>query len=129
MADNTEKTYDTSDIRNLDFRNAFNTLSRAAQPFFREDAYHSDLLWDARTLAQMDVGAVVFLLVRGYGTLTFVPLSNRPIHVADKLSEAIDHCDPRLCDGRAVLRVARASESDWNISVSFEHREPAQGAA
>ena len=119
----TNSDYEITDIRNIDFRAAFTAVSLAALPYFRSGAYHSDLLWDARTLAQMAVDDVLFLVVRGYGTNAFIPSSNTPLAVTDMMREAIDHCDPRLSDGRAVLRVVRVRDWDWMISVIFEHRE------
>ena len=119
----TNSDYEITDIRNIDFRAAFTAVSLAALPYFRSGAFHSDLLWDARTLVQMADGDVLFLVVRGYGTNAFIPSSNTPLAVTDKMSEAIDHCDPRLSDGRAVLRVVRVRDWDWMISVIFEHRE------
>ena len=130
----TNSDYEITDIRNIDFRAAFTAVSLAALPYFRSGAFHSDLLWDARTLVQMADGDVLFLVVRGYGTNAFIPSSNTPLAVTDMMREAIDHCDPRLSeaidpcyprlnDGRAVLRVVRVSDWDWKISIVFERRE------
>lgn len=78
------------------FRTAFNVISRAALPFMSEDAYFSDLLHDAAWAASLAEGARMYLLVRKLGTNLFT-----------YCDDAVEHCNPSVSDGQAVLRIKR----------------------
>ena len=95
------------DIHNDDaFRSAFNAIARHALPYMDVDAYHSDLLFDAGRACELAIGARFYLLVRKLGTNVFA--------YGD---DAISHCDPRLSDGQAVLRIVRGPYNSFRVSV------------
>lgn len=117
-------TLPTTDIRNNAFRAAFDALARVAVPFLRSEyAYYSDMLWDAETLAQLPDGGETFIMVRGYGTNMFNPSRQGDVDAVRLARKgAIDHCNPRTCDGRAVLRVERRPGDHFLVSVIHEVR-------
>jgi hypothetical protein len=94
------------------FRNAFNAIARRALPFMAADAYHSDLLYDAARASALAPEARFYLLVRKLGTNIFA--------YGD---DAVKHCDPRLSDGEAVLRVVRGKFDTYRVDV-IHVREP-----
>jgi hypothetical protein len=78
------------------FRHAFTLIARHAIPYMASDSYLSDLLYDAARASELATGERFYLLVRALGTNVFA--------YGD---DAVRHCDPRLSDGRAVLKVVR----------------------
>jgi hypothetical protein len=88
------------------FRSAFNAITRHALPFMAEDAYHSDILYDAARASELAEGERFYLLVRKLGTNVFA--------YGD---DAIRHCDPRLSDGQAVLRIMRRRFDSYDVAV------------
>ena len=92
-----------------DFTSAFNAISRVALPFMAADAYFSDLMHDADNAMRLEEGEFMYLLVRSYGTNYF----SNPV-------EAIQHCSPRMCDGRAVLKIKRGGYGRFDIEVIFD---------
>lgn len=101
--------YETTDIRNDGMRRAFDAIARTVRPYLRADAYHSDLLWDADNAAKLNKDEHFYLLVRGYGTNYFA-----------SRDDAVAHCDPRLCDGRAVVKVTRCHYDVFRCEVVHE---------
>lgn len=101
--------------KNDAFRRAFNLLCQHALPHMAEDAYFSDLLYDAATAAGLAEGERVYILVRALGTNCY-----------RYRDDAIAHCDPRMSDGRAVLRVVRRRFD--NFDVETVHVLPASTA-
>jgi hypothetical protein len=94
------------------FRNAFNAIAHKALPFMAEDAYHSDLLYDATRAAGLAEGETFFLLVRSMGTNSYV-CGN----------DAIETCP--ATDGRAVLRITRGLYDNFRVLVIHEERRVA----
>lgn len=90
------------------FRAAFSLIARAAIPYMAEDAYFSDLLHDAAHAAKLDEDERLYLLVRKLGTNLFA--------YGD---DAIAHCDPRLSDGVAVLRIKRHRFNRFSVEVIY----------
>ena len=77
------------------FRTAFSQIARVALPFMADNAYFSDLLYDAANAARMPTDGTMYLLVRHAGTNIY----------SDPL-DAAREC--QTCyDGRAVLRIKR----------------------
>lgn len=88
------------------FRKAFQQIAQAALPHMASDAYLTDLLYDAAYAARLALGERFYLLVRSLGTNLF-----------EYGDDAIAHCDPRLSDGRAVLRVKRGPFDRFDVTV------------
>lgn len=95
------------DIHNNDlFRSAFRAIARHALPHMAEDAYHSDLLYDAGRACELEPGHRFYLLVRALGTNVFA-----------YSDDAIAHCNPKISDGRAVLKIVRGRYETFDVSV------------
>lgn len=91
------------------FRKAFSAICRRALPYMAEDAYHMDLLYDAEYAARLNPGDRFYLLVRKLGTNTY----GYP-------DDAVNHCDPALSDGQAVLRVMRGPYDTFAVTVHYD---------
>ena len=79
-----------------DYASAFNTIAHKAIPLMAQDAYFCDLNYDVARLLSLEPGERFFLLIRKHGTSIFA-----------SAKDAIDHCNPKICDGVAVLCVER----------------------
>ena len=100
----------TAQINDNDaFRKAFTSISTKALPYMAPDAYFSDLLYDAAQAARLAEDGRFYLLVRYLGTNAFA--------YGD---DAIEHCNPDLSDGRAVLRVKRTRFDTFKVDVIHE---------
>jgi hypothetical protein len=93
------------------FRKAFSAICRRALPYMAEDAYHMDLLYDAAQATQLGVGERLYILVRKLGTNTY----GYP-------DDAVNHCDPALSDGQAVLRVMRGPYDTFTVTVHYDRK-------
>lgn len=97
----------TKDLNSNDaFRRAFTSITTKALPFMAADAYFSDLLYDAAQAARLAEGERFYILVRALGTNAYT--------YGD---DAIDHCNPELSDGRAVLRIKRGRFDAFTVDV------------
>jgi hypothetical protein len=91
------------------YRRAFASICRHALPYMAEDAYHSDLLYDAEHATRLNPGDRFYLLVRKLGTNVYA--------FGD---DAVKHCDPALSDGQAVLKIIRGSHDTFNVTLLYD---------
>ena len=89
------------------FRNAFQSISRAAIPFMEAGAYFTDLLHDAAQASALEPEQRVYVLVRAHGTHTYA-----------YPDDAVAHIDRN--QGRAVLRVVRGKYDSFNVTVVYD---------
>lgn len=100
----------TYDIRNDTFRAAFEVLMRAVRPLLEEDAYHTDILWDANWAAHLREGAYCHIMVRDLGTSMF---SDR--------DDAVAHAE--VWGGRAVITVTRGKYNTFTCETVWTQGE------
>lgn len=86
------------------FRKAFTAISKAAIPHMDDDAYFSDLLYDAAQAAQLAEGERFYLLVRNLGT-----------NVYAYPDDAVDSA--KTNGGRVVLRVMRKKFDSFEVTL------------
>jgi hypothetical protein len=110
-----EHTMDYSMIVSDDaFRNAFGQIAQVALPYMALDGYVTDLLYDAARASNLLEGERFYLLVRKLGTNCFT--------YGD---DAVAHCDPRMSDGQAVLKVTRTKFDRFRVELIYVRPEVA----
>lgn len=99
----------TTSINNDYFRMAFQDIARAALPHLKLDqAYHTDLLWDAHNMAEMAEGAEAYIIVRDCGTAWYANVRTMAECIAQDKT-IMENCN-------AMLRVTRLSYR-FNVEV------------
>ena len=94
-------------VRDDAFRNAFQSISRAAIPFMDAGAYFTDLMHDAATASALEPEQRIYILVRDVGTYVYA-----------YPDEAVSNVDKS--QGRAVLRVVRGKYDSFNVTVVYD---------
>ena len=123
--------YSSYDIRSDAVRNAFTSISRVATPLMNTEYwYPSDLLWDAAIAANMNVGDVIYIIIRDVGTWCCAPDDQTPDARRNKYHEAVSEVERKGADNgyMAVLKLVRGDYDHFHATVAYSASEAAHWA-
>ena len=99
--------YEIDIANDQEFKKLFNRYVPLVAKYCKN--FLSDTLYDVVIMKDMDYMDTAFFLIRKDGTSQF-----------SSVEEAIDHCDPKLTDGLAVIKVYRSINGQYIICPVYD---------